>query len=122
MTKPALVALVALAAIALGTVEGVKRDIAIDEKFFAPADVADKLIAEGAARPDTDAADPAPPPASKAKTVKARLLSDSVHGRCNDVVDLPADVAKALADAGQADTGKAAIAFAAGLPQNQPTA
>lgn len=119
MTKPALVALVALTALAIGAVEGVEREIAVDERFLVPQDVADQLVAEGTARLDPDPVDQTPPAASKSKAVKARLLIDGDHGRCNDVVELPADVAKALADAGQADTSKAAIAFAAALPQNQ---
>lgn len=66
---------------------------------------------------------PPPAPAAAApavKTVKARLLSDCEHGKCNDLVEIEPDLAKRLEKAGVVDTDKAAVAYAAKLPQNQP--
>jgi hypothetical protein len=63
---------------------------------------------------------PSPAPAAASKTVRVRLLSDCEHGKCNDVVTLDPDTAKAAEKAGLADSSKAAVDYAAGLPQNQP--
>lgn len=57
----------------------------------------------------------APPAAPAAKSVKVRVLVDCLYGRCDDVVTLAADVAKAAAEAGQVDTDKAAVAYAQSL-------
>ena len=51
-----------------------------------------------------------------------RLLVANEHGQPNDVRELPADVAKTLVKSGDADDDKAAVAYAAGLPQNQKKA
>ena len=60
--------------------------------------------------------------AAKAKSgrpTKARVLQKCEHGLPNDVVTLPESVAKAAEKAGLVDTDKAAVAYAARLPQNQ---
>lgn len=45
--------------------------------------------------------------------VKARVLSDCEHGACNDVIEIDAALAKALA--GVVDTDPAAVAYAESL-------
>ncbi len=50
--------------------------------------------------------------ANKVKTVKARVLLDCAHGKCNTVVELKTDVAKQAEKDGQVDTSAAAIAAA----------
>lgn len=64
--------------------------------------------------PDAPATD-----AKKGRPTKARLLQDSALGKTNDLVTLPEAEAKTLEAAGALDTHKAAVAFAATLPQNQ---
>lgn len=49
-------------------------------------------------------------------------LPTKEHGQPNDVRELPADVAKTLVKSGDADDDKTAVAYAAGLPQNQKKA
>lgn len=51
---------------------------------------------------------------AEAKKVKARVLSHCEHGAPNDVVELPADVAKPL-DGVVIDTSPAAVAYADSL-------
>ncbi len=46
-------------------------------------------------------------------TVKARVLIDCLHGKCNDVVELDAALAASLA--GQVDTDPAAVEYAESL-------
>jgi hypothetical protein len=68
---------------------------------------------------------PAPTPAatpSPEKQVKARVLTPCGHGDTNDVVTLPASVAKDSATLGLVDTNKDAVAYASSLPQNQAKA
>jgi hypothetical protein len=94
--------------------------------------VADKLLADGTARLATDdeplsndltPAAAAPVKSDKpVKKTRVRLLGDGPHGKANDVVELPAPVAKQLTDDGQADAGKDAIAYALTLAQNQTPA
>lgn len=55
-----------------------------------------------------------------AKTVKARVLTDCAIGLANDVVELEAADAKEAEAQGLIDSDKAAVAYAAKLPQNQP--
>ena len=55
-----------------------------------------------------------------AKTIKARVLTDCIHGLANDVVELDTADAKDAEAQGLIDTEKAAVAYAAKLPQNQP--
>lgn len=109
--------LIALAVIAAATFAADQPELQIGAAFDAPDDVADKLVADGHAK----LADTSPAaPATKAKAVKARVLVSGEYGRINDLVELPAGAAKHAEAAGLIDTDKAAVAYAAGLPQNQP--
>lgn len=73
----------------------------------------------GAAAPPA-APSPAPEPAKAVKKTPVRVLADSIHGKVNDVVHLAdADLKAAIAQ-GHVDPDKAAVAYAAALPQNQP--
>lgn len=108
--------LIALAVIAAATLAADQPELQPGATFEAPDDVADKLVADGLAKP-ADA-----PPAKAAKAVRVRLLVASEHGQPNDVRELPAEVAKHLVKSGDADDDKAAVAYAAGLPQNQKKA
>lgn len=108
--------LIAIALIAAATIAADQPELSIGAAFDAPDDIADKLVADGLAKP-ADAA-----PAKAPKAVRVRLLVASEHGQPNDVRELPADVAKTLVKAGDADDEKAAVAYAATLPQNQKKA
>ena len=72
---------------------------------------AERLAAEQA---DKLAADEAAAKAAK-KTVKARVLVDGSHGKCNDVVHVTAADLKAGEAAGELDGNKAAVAHAESL-------
>lgn len=108
--------LIALAVIAAATLAADQPELQPGATFEAPDDVADKLVADGLAKPAEA------PPAKAAKAVRVRLLVANEHGQPNDVRELPADVAKHLVKSGDADDDKAAVAYAAGLPQNQKKA
>lgn len=113
--KTKLIALVALAA---GLVPGIEVELAEGAEFEVEPDVAEGLLTDSKAKlANTPPASPA-----KEKTVKVRLLVASEHGKPDDVVDLPVALAKALEKDGVADADKNAVAYAAGLPQNQPKA
>ncbi|MBS0427601.1 MAG: hypothetical protein JSR41_09985 [Proteobacteria bacterium] len=105
--------LIALAVIAAGLIAADSAEIAKDTKFEAPDDVADKLVADGLAKPDDEAK-----PAKAEKKVPVRLLVDGVHGNANDVVELDPATAKQLKASGEADDDKGAVAYARSLPQN----
>lgn len=105
--------LIAIAVIAAATFAADQAEIPFGASFDAPDDVADKLIADGQAKLAE------PPPAKATKAMRVRLLVGNEHGKPNDLVELPSDVAKALVKAGDADDDKAAVAYAAALPQNQ---
>lgn len=111
--------LIALAAIAAATIAADQPELQAGTAFDAPDDIAAKLVADGLAKLED-----APPaaPAKAAKAARVRLLVGNEHGKPNDLVDLPSDVARALVKAGDADDDKAALAYAAGLPQNQKKA
>lgn len=47
--------------------------------------------------------------------VRVRLLYDCAHGRCNDVVTLPAAEAESAIADGSADADPAAVAYAESL-------
>ena len=51
--------------------------------------------------------------------IKARVLSDSEFGRPNDIIEIEEAAAKAGVQSGVLDTDKAAVSYAAALPQNQ---
>lgn len=104
--KTQLIALVALAA---GLVPGVDAEIAEGATFEVNPDAAEALLTEGKAKL-----------ANPTRSVKVRLLADCEHGRADDVVELSSSAAKALEKDGLADSDKSAVAFAVGLPQNQP--
>ena len=83
---------------------------------------AQAAAAEAAAQAQAAADAAAAQETAKAKSgrpTKARLLQDCEHGKANDLVTLPEGEAKALEAAGLVDTAKAAVAYAAGLEQNQ---
>lgn len=112
--------LIALAAIVAALVPSIGADIAEGTSFEASSDEAEPLLTQGLAKlaePALSQAKPAP-----GKTVKVRVLTECVHGRANDVVTLSAADAKLAEDQGFVDTTKAAVAYAASLPQNQPGA
>lgn len=108
--------LIAQAVIAAATFAADQAELQPGTTFEAPDDVADKLVADGLAKPAEA------PPAKAAKAVRVRLLVANEHGQPNDVRELPAEVAKTLVKSGDADDDKAAVAYAAGLPQNQKKA
>lgn len=105
--------LIALAVIAAGAVAGIDTEIQKGATFEVAPELADQLVSEGKAKL-------ADAPTTKDRTVKARLLIDCEHGRCNDVVDLPTGVVKSLVASGAADDDKGAVGYAISLPQNQP--
>lgn len=106
--------LIALAAIAAAVITPDSPALEVGAKFEAPDDLAEKLIATGDAKPDEAE------PKSKARRTKVRLLIDSVYGNANDVVELDAAQLKDAKASGLADDDKSAVAYAAGLPQNNP--
>ncbi len=53
------------------------------------------------------------------RTIKARVLVECEHGRPNDLIELPSQLAKAAEKAGLVDTDKAAVAYAASLASHQ---
>lgn len=109
--------LIALAVIAAATIAADQAELQPGTLFEAPDDIAAQLVADGLAKPAEAA-----PPAKAPKAVRVRLLIGSEHGKANDLVELPADVAKALVKSGDADDDKAAVTYAASLPQNQKKA
>jgi hypothetical protein len=50
---------------------------------------------------------------AESKKVKARVLVDGAHGKCNDVIEIDADEAKSLE--GIVDTNPAAVKYAESL-------
>ena len=107
--------LIALALIVALTVPAVEADIPAGQEFEVPADQAEPLLTAGLAKL-ADA--PLAPPAPKTRGVKVRLLIACAYGNADDVVTLPADVAKELQAQGSADANKDAVAYALTLPQN----
>lgn len=105
--------LIALAVIAAATIASDQPELQPGATFEAPDHVADKLVADSLAKPAEAA------PAKTAKAVRVRLLVASEHGQPNDVCELAAEVAKTLVKSGAADDEKAAVAYAATLPQNR---
>lgn len=118
-----LVKLIALAAIAAGVFDPAQPDIAEGESFeLAPA-LAEKAIADGLAKADESSQatkSAVPPKADKpAKAVKVRVLVDCVHGRANDVAELPSTAVKGQEAEGLVDSSAAAVTYALTLPQNR---
>ncbi len=113
--------LIAPVALAVGLVPDWEQPIAEGDEFEVSPDVAETLLTEGKAKlANPTPAENAKPPASAPKAIKVRLLVACEHGQPDDVVELPSAAAKVLEKDGLADSDKAAVAFAAGLPQNQP--
>lgn len=103
--------LIALVALAMAEFAFLPADVAAGAEFEVDAADAEPLLTEGKAK----LADAPPAPPVKAKTVKARVLTQCSHGAPNDVAELPADVAKQAEKDGLVDTDKAAVAYAMGL-------
>jgi hypothetical protein len=109
--------LIALVAIAAGTVAAVTAEVPAGATFEVPADQAEKLLTDKLAKL---AEEPLGNQAAAAKTIavkttRVRVLSDSQYGKPNDVADIPtAELKQAKAD-GAVDDDKAAIAYALSL-------
>lgn len=103
--------LIALALIAAATYAENQPAFQAGEKFEAPDDLADRMIADQVAKID----EPAAAPAKAVKTTRVRLLVDCPHGKVNAVVSLPADVAKGAIAEGMADDSKPGIEYALSL-------
>lgn len=88
------------------------RDAAEKAKIAAQADPANQELqtAAEAAQKALDDAEAAAQPQTKG--VKVRVLVDHAGHKCDDVVTLSADEAKAAAEAGWADAHPSAVAFA----------
>lgn len=107
--------LIALVALAVADFTFLQADVAEGAEFEVEASDAEGLLTAGQAK----LAD-APTAAKKtAKTIKARVLTACAHGEANDLVELDEDAAKAAEKDGLVDTNKAAVKYAADLPQNQ---
>lgn len=109
--------LIALTLIAAAAYAAAQPALVEGEKFEAPDDVADKMLADQVAKLDetTDAKTP-----KAGKSVKVRLLVDSALGNCNDVVEVDATTAKEAESSGLASSAKGEVAYAQSLEQNQP--
>lgn len=116
--KTKLIALVALAAAAFPFLAA---DVPEGAEFEVEPSDAEGLLTAGHARLAEPTLASAPPakPATKEKDVKARVLVACTHGQPDDLVELPAAQAKAAERDGLVDTDKAAVAYAAALPQNK---
>ncbi len=110
------VLLIALAVIAAGLIAQGSAEVPKGEKFEADGDVADKLISQGLAEQVKEEA------AKAEKAVKARVLTDCQHGKCNEVASLPASVAKQAQADGLVDTSPAAVKYAESLAKAEPEA
>lgn len=100
--------LIALAVIAAGVIASDSAEIPKGAAFELPPELAEPLLTQGLAKL---ADEPLVPPA-KAKTIKVRVLVACSHGQPDEVVSLPADVAKLAEEGGQVDSNKAAVAYA----------
>jgi len=107
--------LIALVALAAGTVVGIAEELAEGAEFEVTPDVAEPLLNEGKAKLASASISPPPPPAIKEKNVKVRVLVACAYGQPDDVAELPAAVAKAAVADGLVDADKAAVAFAQSL-------
>lgn len=105
--------LIALVALAMADFAFLQADVAASAEFEVDAEHAEGLLTAGKAKLAEA------PPAAKAKMVKARVLVACEHGQPNDLVELPADVAKQAEKEGNVDTDKGAVAYAASLEQNR---
>ena len=108
--------LIALSLIAAGAYATNQPGFVEGEKFEAPDDIADRMLADKVAKVDGDAATETK---KAGKTTKARLLVNSALGNANDVVELDTTALKDAEGAGLADSNKAAVAYALSLEQNK---
>jgi len=113
--------LIALVALAMAQHAFLSADVPQGAQFEADPTDAEGLLTAGQARlaeaPLAATSPSAPTP--KDKAVKARVLVACAHGQVDDVAELPSAVAKAAEREGLVDTDKAAVAYAATLPQNK---
>ena len=109
--------LIALSLIAAGAYASGQPAFSEGDKFEAPEDIAEKMLADKVAKIDGDVA--ADTKTRSGKTTRARLLVNSALGNANDVVDLEAGPLKEAESAGLADSNKAAVAYALTLEQNK---
>ncbi|MGQ3001287.1 MAG: hypothetical protein ACT6UH_00635 [Hydrogenophaga sp.] len=107
--------LIALAALTAAAYPALVSDVAQGASFEAPTDLAEQLLGEQKAK----LADLAPA-VKRVKTVKARVLTVCEYGSANDLVEISEDLVKQAEKDGLIDTDKGAVAYAAGLEQNQP--
>jgi len=103
--------LIALAVIAAGALAADSAEIPEGAAFEVAPEVAEPLLNEGLAK----LADAPLANASKAKTVRVRVLVACSHGQPDDVVSIPVDAAKLAEEGGQVDSNKAAVAYAMSL-------
>lgn len=106
--------LIALVAIAPGTVAALAADVPEGAVFEVPSDQAEKLLTDKLAKlAEEPLANQAPTP--KVKTTRVRVLVDCQYGKANDVADIPtAELKQAKAD-GSVDDDRAAVAYALSL-------
>ncbi|MFN7725159.1 MAG: hypothetical protein ACK5QH_08830 [Rubrivivax sp.] len=105
--------LIALAAIAAGTVAAISADIPEGSTFEVPADQAEKLLTDKLAKLADEPLSQTPAP--KVKTTRVRVLVKCQYGEPNDVADIPATELKQAKADGAVDDDKAAIAYALSL-------
>ena len=135
-----MIKLIALVALAAADIDA-QQDVAEGAEFEVGEELAEQLISAEMAKPAnaplSEAAGQAQAQAQaqdqnqeqaqaqeqakskgKQKTVKARVLMNCNYGEPDDLVVLDAEEAKQAQAAGQVDTHKEAVAYAATLPQN----
>lgn len=108
--------LIALMALAVADFAFLQSDVDEGAEFEVNASDAEVLLTAGKAKL---AIEPPAAPKKAAKTVKARVLTVCEHGEANDLVELDETAAKAAEKDGLVDTNKAAVQYAAELPQNK---
>lgn len=108
--------LIALVALAVADFAFLVSDVAAGAEFEVDTDHAEGLLTDGKAKL-LDA--PLSPAAAKTKTVKVRVLTACEYGEPNDLADIPTEALKQAEKDGKVDSNKAAIAYAADLPQNK---
>lgn len=99
----------------IGSADTGGEDQRQDDIFEATDAVAAALIAAKRAVEHVEAAAAPVAEAPKGKTTQARVLTDCVHGKVNDVVNLSAAELKQAEAAGQVDSDKAAVKYANSL-------
>lgn len=112
--------LIALVAIAAGTVAAIAEDIKKGAKFEVPADQAETLLTQGLA--ELESASLSGASTKAAKTTPARVLQACSLGKPDEVVDVPNDELKGLEAEGLVDSNKAAVAYARNQAQKAAAA